>query len=499
MDGARIYELERAIIGAVILYGYPAIKRAEKSRELEMSARHKKIWEDLRELATADAEAKNIPFSLIERGHIVRDVTHFQNAACGLDAVEGLADILHREAARREAIRQKLQEIEELKAGAEVDLPDSTPKVFTAVSILNSEFPDPPWLIPEILPVGTSLLVAPPKKGKSWMVLGFGVALSCGGRALGKIKVEEMDVLYLALEDNPRRIKSRLQKIKAQPSPRFKVAFDWPRGVDGAAALEQYLEDNPETKFIIIDTLEKIRPVQDGRSSIYSADYEAIALLKKITDKQDVGILIVHHTRKAGSDDPLAMVSGSHGLTGAVDNVLMLSRGKGQADGVLYVTGRDIEEKELALKVDPYAGWTLLGDAAEYAQTKERREILDVLESSEEPMTPREIADATGKTSAAVKMMLARLEREDFIKRVGHGKYIAKCYFSYFQEKDQLKPQKKSNTPDVTSVTFKKVTKVTPGNNGDVTFKIPFDQGEDTQSNKVTEINNIDLYDMDFS
>lgn len=497
MDGARIYELERAIIGAVILYGYPTIKRAEKSRELEMSARHKKIWEDLRELATADAEAKNIPFSLIERGYAIKEVMGFQNLACSLDAVEQFAEILHREAARREAIREKLKEIEELKAGAEVALPDSTPKVFTAVSILNSEFPDPPWLIPEILPVGTSLLVAPPKKGKSWMVLGFGVALSCGGRALGKIKVESMDVLYLALEDTPRRIKSRLQKIKAQPSPRFRIAFDWPRGVNGAAALDRYLEENPEVKFVIIDTLEKFRPVQNGKSNIYSADYEAITLLKKITDKRDVGILIVHHTRKMHSDDPLAMVSGSHGLTGAVDNILMLNRGKGQADGVLYITGRDIEEKELALKVDPFAGWTLLGDAAEYAQSKERREILDVLESSNEPVTPKEIAEATGKTSAAVKMMLARLEREDLVKKVGHGKYIAKSYFSYFQEKDQLKPQKKSNTHGVTFVTSKKVTEVTDGNSEDVTFDTLVHQGEDVQSNRVTKNNN--LYRLDFT
>jgi RecA-family ATPase len=46
-----------------------------------------------------------------------------------------------------------------------------------------------------------------PKLGKSWLGLGLRIAVAGGGHALGKIAVTQGDVLYLALEDNARRLR----------------------------------------------------------------------------------------------------------------------------------------------------------------------------------------------------------------------------------------------------------------------------------------------------
>jgi len=81
-----------------------------------------------------------------------------------------------------------------------------------------------------------------------------------------------------------------------------------------------------------------------------------------------VAILVVHHLRKMSADDPLDEISGSTGLTGGVDGILVLKCDRGAADAYLHVTGRDIEEdQEYALHWDQeVAGWSLVGDADEF-------------------------------------------------------------------------------------------------------------------------------------
>ena len=75
------------------------------------------------------------------------------------------------------------------------------------------DFPEPRWIVPGIVPEGTTILAGKPKMGKSWLALGTSVAVAAGGVALGTKRVERGAVLYLALEDNPRRLQSRLKKL----------------------------------------------------------------------------------------------------------------------------------------------------------------------------------------------------------------------------------------------------------------------------------------------
>ena len=75
-----------------------------------------------------------------------------------------------------------------------------------------------------------------PKIGKSWLALDWSIAVARGGFCFGDIHCQEGDVLYLALEDNKRRLKFRLAKIlgfTCEWPEKFEYATEWPRANEG--------------------------------------------------------------------------------------------------------------------------------------------------------------------------------------------------------------------------------------------------------------------------
>ena len=284
------------------------------------------------------------------------------------------------------------------------------PKTFTAAELLARELPPVRWVVPDLLPEGLTLLAGKPKLGKSWLAFGLAIAKASGGVALGTKPVEQSEALYLALEDNQRRLQKRLKKLLADDgTPEgLHIATDWPRMDEGGAeALEALLEEHPDLRLVVVDILKRVRPRTSGNRSVYDADYEALETMQALAASYGVGILAVHHLRKMGAQDPLDEISGSTGLSGGADGVMVLKRDRGRGDAYLYVDGRDIEEPaELALTWNPdTACWTLAGDADEFRLSRERAEILRVLEEHGEPMTPTEVADALGRALTTAKQV----------------------------------------------------------------------------------------------
>jgi AAA domain/3'-5' exonuclease/Domain of unknown function (DUF3854) len=298
----------------------------------------------------------------------------------------------------------------------------------SATELLAIEFPEPRWIVPGIVPEGTTILAGKPKMGKSWLALGTSVAVAAGGVALGTKRVERGAVLYLALEDNPRRLQSRLKKLLpggAAPEG-LELATEWRRlGDGGLEALEAWFNTHPDARLVVIDTLAKFRAGQTGKN-LYKEDYEAVEPLVELAARHNVAILIVHHLRKLGADDPLDQVSGSMGLTGGADGALVLNRQRGRADAYLYVTGRDIEEeKELALSWDSTtATWKIAGDAEEYRNSRERQEVEGCLRTLGEPAGPKEVSEALGKPYNNVKQLMWKMGNDGDLRSVGGGKYV---------------------------------------------------------------------------
>lgn len=298
-------------------------------------------------------------------------------------------------------------------------------EIVEADDLLLEEIPEQRWAVPKLLPEGLCLLAGRPKLGKSWLALAISIAIAQGGKALGTLSVERGIVLYMGLEDSKRRMKTRLKIILGrEPCPRgLSIVRKWPTmGEHGHVALDLMLTEYPDIRLVVIDTLQRFRGAFGRRNNgnIYEEDYEAMSALQTMALKHRVCILLVHHTRKAVSDDPLEMVSGTHGITGVLDGLLVLMRNRCELDATLFVTGRDIEEDNLALKFDRARGlWYHVGNAEDYAKSKERQEILSFVRSKASPVSPKDIAEHLSKPRSTVRRLLAQMALDGEIFHYG--------------------------------------------------------------------------------
>lgn len=253
--------------------------------------------------------------------------------------------------------------------------PDLLAKLRNAEWLDAQDLPPLRWVVPGVIPEGLSVFVGPPKVGKSWLVLDVALAAAAGGYALGSIRTTSRPVLLLALEDGDRRLQDRMRALHRGPLPR---RLDYltdilPSLVD--ATIRAWVEHvgTQDAPLVILDTLGKVMPIALPGESAYQRDYRAAGALKRITDDHPgMALVIVHHDRKAASDDFVESVSGTHGIAGAADSVLVLGRPRNQSDGLLKVTGRDVTEREYAVTQEGGA-WRLAGrtldEAARTAET----------------------------------------------------------------------------------------------------------------------------------
>ncbi len=175
---------------------------------------------------------------------------------------------------------------------------------------------------------------------------------------------------------------------------------------------------------VIIDTLERFRPVLRRNRGMYSDDYDAIERLKRIADSRSIALLLVHHLRKMESDDPLDMISGSTGLSGAADSLAILKRERGSADAFLYVTGRDVIENDYALKFDnDFCRWKIIGNAQEFKMSESRLDIIGYLRRIGEPKSAKEISEATGKNYSTTRSLLSKMVAEGQLFQPEEGLY----------------------------------------------------------------------------
>jgi hypothetical protein len=293
---------------------------------------------------------------------------------------------------------------------------------WTAADIMAMEFAPPKWAVPGVLSEGVNLLCGPPKVGKSWMSLGLGI-----DKAFGAIPVEAGPVLYLALEDTARRLQNRLGKVlgpRAAPAGLTLATECPPLPQGGDQAIAAWLDRNPNARMVIIDVFAKLRGNSAPGASAYDADYAAVGRAKKVADDYGVAFVLVHHVRKAGSDDFLTEVSGTNGLAGAADATLVLKRARNQGDGVLHITGRDVDENEYALSFDPAAGaWQMLDGPAEDHQIGETRAtILRYLRTNPDS-APKAIAAGVGLAYDNVKRTCQRMLADGQLAADTGGRY----------------------------------------------------------------------------
>ena len=161
------------------------------------------------------------------------------------------------------------------------------------------------------------------------------------------------------------------------------------------------MKEHPQTKLIVIDTLQRIRTVGNDANP-YASDYRDIGVLKALADKHRIAILLVHHLRKMNDDDPMNMISGTTGLSGATYSNFVLRKSKRRENtATLYCTGRDIPYRELALEFDGEDHvWKLLSDDCKQMEQPNER-ILFLLS---------ELLRRQPKISAPAKVLLEKID-----------------------------------------------------------------------------------------
>jgi hypothetical protein len=307
--------------------------------------------------------------------------------------------------------------------------PGPAPRGHTAAELWAMAFPAINYAVPVYIAEGLTLFAGAPKRGKSWLALDVCCAVANGGFTLGDQHCIEGDVLYCALEDSPRRMKSRLKTVCSlpdRPPKRLTVWFgkDLPRLGNGCEeALREWLESHPDPRLIVIDTLNYVRPDRVRDEDPYSYDYRSATSLQRLASEFGVAIILVHHTRKSAADDYLESISGTNGLTGGSDAVVVLER-QGDGSTVLKGRGRDIEEFEMAVRFDKETcRWSVLGDASEARQSDVRLRILRHMREAGWLLTPGEIASQTGLRRNTVDQRLFQMFKAGEVVKLGRGKY----------------------------------------------------------------------------
>jgi hypothetical protein len=336
-------------------------------------------------------------------------------------------------------------EVREMYAAEEAD--DVLGGMFNGVWLDTQVFPPLEYAVPGIIPEGFGLLVSPPKAGKSWLVCGLGLACAIGGLALGRIHVPKRPVLYLALEDGQRRLQSRSRRImcdepipaihfvtKAKPGQVIPMIAEFLQRHYEAQPYKSLFDERQTSPLIILDTLGKARPPRPPGADMYAWDYAIGSQLKDTIDSAPgASLLVVHHTRKAESSDFVDSVSGSQGIAGSADFVLVLSRKRHSDEALLSVTGRDIHEAEYALRVDDGV-WQLdgasLAEAASTAHTRQEQKdlgddslvILELVNQRPETRAA-DVAEELGIDQHKARTYLSRLADSGRIHKAARGVY----------------------------------------------------------------------------
>ena len=235
------------------------------------------------------------------------------------------------------------------------------------------------FLVDDLLPQGLHLLAGAPKIGKSWLALWLCLRMA-RGEPLWNFPTHPCEVLYLCLEDSFQRIQSRLFDLTEDAPPTLHFAVMAEQLHSGLVEqIEQFLQEHTATGLVVIDTLQRIRTMSNDANP-YANDYRDIGVLKALADQHCIAVLLIHHLRKLGDDDPMNMISGTTGLSGATDSNFVLRKSKRRENtATLYCTGRDIVYRELSLEFNSDTHiWNLLADDCEQA-SKPRGRILELL------------------------------------------------------------------------------------------------------------------------
>lgn len=234
-----------------------------------------------------------------------------------------------------------------------------------ASKLITKKYEPVEFYVKDLITPGLTVIAAPPKSGKSWYVLGMLLAISAGRDFHGR-ETKRAKVLYCALEDSLRRVRSRLitldpfvteedldNLIIVTKVPRLQVP-----GADGKIREKltssndflTYLEHKwlPQgVKVVVVDVFQKIRSGTGNRNT-YEAEYAEGGRLQAFAREYGICLIVLHHFKKGTQgQDPVERIGGSTGFTGSADTLITIEfEDRTSSRSTFTVTGRDVPMQE---------------------------------------------------------------------------------------------------------------------------------------------------------
>lgn len=239
-----------------------------------------------------------------------------------------------------------------------ISRPKNPWEVTNLSEIMETEYPPLGFAIENFLPHGLFILGGEPKIGKSMYIQQLAYAVATGTELMGRYMGNRGGVIYLALEDNCRRLQDRFNRYESTPLDAYEnihVIFR-AEGVDQnfVGQICYLLEKYPNTQLILVDTLQYVRGKVSEKYS-YEAEYKMMLEFRKITQSFPVSLVLVTHTREMDAKNAQRQIYGGAGIIGASDGNWTLVETEQTATekrACLSMTNRDINSNDLELIFD---------------------------------------------------------------------------------------------------------------------------------------------------
>ncbi len=301
-------------------------------------------------------------------------------------------------------------------------------KPYTFAKMLEIETDALNWLIPELLPVGeTIILSACPKAGKTLLATDAAFAVATGESEFLGQKVKQGKVLLIEVDESVSSTRAKLLKRGFREGDNIMILSSW--DISQLNELEAILEDyRPD--LVVVDSL---RRIHHGCSiSENSAEFaDSIYTLKELFNRYKASGILIHHSSKDKEAMGVNKLRGSSAIAGAVwgtwqldhipvsdPNTKKLIIDPKDPRRILSVFARDAEGQTANIELDLENNSWIKQQAEEEAETKSLRErILKVLEKNNHlpGLSGREIIQLLGEEGKGAYTILNRMVNKKLI------------------------------------------------------------------------------------
>lgn len=288
------------------------------------------------------------------------------------------------------------------------------PIIVRGADLAAREFAPLQWLVEDTLPRGALVVLAGrPKSGKSFFVFQAAHAIDTGAPFLGK-RTNAAKILYVAAEDGPRRINSRMRARGWTPTDTDLVFALKPLDQGGIEQLDALVRRD-RYGLVILDTLRRVTSAHVDENG--SGDMSAIlAPLADIAHETETTFLVIHHVNKVATEDPFSAIRGTGAIRGAYDQGIVLLRerreGEAETEALLCFESKDFDTPDQTIRWHaPTLTWQHAGDAGQRERTRSNKAVSEALrnlwrETGEDTFDTETVAKALGiaKQNAGAKL-----------------------------------------------------------------------------------------------